>query len=109
VSACAKPPAPELAERLAYILYQAWCEARFYAHDAQRIFDLADAIHNLPALLVNCTEGWLTAQREDLVRYCAKYPSARDYVRYMDGEIPEHSQWLWLWEESSSSSQLLPP
>jgi hypothetical protein len=64
-----KRPSDEMIRRLSYILYQAWVEARSCPGDPQRIFDLADAMHNAPALFVNYDEGWLRALREDLCRY----------------------------------------
>jgi hypothetical protein len=91
-----KPPPEEIARRLIYILYQAWVEARAYSADSQRIFDLADAMHNAPALLTNFDEDWLGYFREDLRRYGEKHLSARDYIAYLDQGVPDDSQWLWL-------------
>jgi hypothetical protein len=91
-----KPPPEEIARRLIYILYEAWVEARSRPHDAERIFDLADAMHNAPALLTNFDEDWLRFLREDLRRYHEKYPDSRDYVAYLNNGVPDDSQWLWL-------------
>jgi hypothetical protein len=94
-----KPPPDEIVRRLSYILYLAWCEARNTSGDSQRIFDLADAFHNAPALFVNYSEGWLQALREDLRCYYEKHLSTHNYARYLDDPAPEDSQWLWLWQE----------
>jgi hypothetical protein len=99
-----KPPPEEIARRLIYMLYQAWVEARAYSGDAQRIFHLADAMHNAPALLTNFDPNWLGFLREDLRRYGEKYPSAKDYVVYLDQGVPDDSQWLWLWADEKTPS-----
>jgi hypothetical protein len=91
-----KPPPQEMARRLIYILYEGWCEARAYPLDAQRIFDLADAMHNAPALLSNFTDGWLRCLREDLDRYHKKYPISPNYVGFLEPGVPDDSEWLWL-------------
>jgi hypothetical protein len=91
-----KPPPEETARRLIYILSLAWTEARSCPLDSERIFDLADAMHNVPALLTNFTEGWLRCLREDLCRYQEKHRASRNYVDYLDNGVPEDSQWLWL-------------
>jgi len=100
MSAAPKPPSQEIIQRLAFLLYRAWTEARNVHEDTQRIFDLADVMHNVPALLVNCTEPWLEMQRQELRRYSANYPSTFDYVKYLDEGVPEPSDRLWLLEES---------
>lgn len=97
-----KPPPEEIARRLIYILYEAWVEARAYASDSRRIFDLADAMHNAPALLTNFDEEWLGFFREDLLRYCQKHRS-RDYVAFLDQGVPDDSQWLWLKADDKNS------
>lgn len=87
----------EIKGRLSHhILYQAWVEARNCSEHPQRIFDLADAMHNAPALLLNYDEHWLRCFREDLVRYEAKHSPIRSYVAYLDDGIPDLRQWLWL-------------
>jgi hypothetical protein len=89
------PPPAEIARRLSYILYEAWVEARAYSADSQRIFDLADAMHNAPMLFVNFTEEWLGHFREALRGYCAKHRTSRDYIALLDNGVPQDSAWLW--------------
>jgi hypothetical protein len=91
-----RAPPEEMVWRLSYILYSAWVEARAFPADPQRIFDLADAMHNAPLLFVNFGDEWLGYFREDLRRYCAKYRTSRDYVALLDQGVPEDSQWLCL-------------
>jgi hypothetical protein len=93
-----KPP-DEFVWRLARILSMAWLEARCCAGDSQRSFDLADAMHNVPQLLVQCTANSLRLQREAFARYCAKYPSApENYLSLFEEGIPDELVKL-LWFE----------
>jgi hypothetical protein len=98
-----KPPPEEMTRRLIYILYQGWVEARAYSGDSQRVFDLADAMHNVPALLTNFGQDWLDYFRSDLRRYKEKHSSAADYLTYLDQGVPDDSQWLWLKADDKGS------
>jgi hypothetical protein len=91
-----KPPPEEIARRLIYILYEAWTDVRSHPLDSQRLFELADAMHNAPALLTNFSERWLGYLREDLQGFYEKYPTSRNYIDFLDNGVPEDSQWLWL-------------
>jgi hypothetical protein len=89
-----RPPA-DYEERLLFILYRGRVEARALAGAGnpgvpQQVFDLADAMHNIPCFLAKPLEGMWDCIREDLRRYHAKWLSgSTDFVPYLDGrEIP---------------------
>jgi hypothetical protein len=84
---------PELARRLLYILYLGWVEARARSTDARRVFDLADALHNIPCYLARPTDWGLDCIRQDLDRFRQQHGT--NYVQHLD----RTETGTWFWEE----------
>jgi hypothetical protein len=92
----ARPPSEEVVRRLCYIMHQAWLEVRNHPADAQRVFDLADAMEYVSLLLRNHCEPWVSAARQVLKDYRDRYPESRDYLQMLDNGVPADASWLWL-------------
>jgi hypothetical protein len=83
-------PPPDYRERLLFVLHRGWGEARNCCELTKQVFDLADAMHNIPCYLAKPLEGYWELILDDLRRYHAKWPnSSTDFVLYLEGkQIP---------------------
>jgi hypothetical protein len=79
---------PDAVERLLFVLSRGWLEARANSERAEQIFDLADAMHNIPVYIAHPSDGLWSAVRRDLRRYHEKWPTTVDYMKYLDGANP---------------------
>jgi hypothetical protein len=89
------PPTEEMRRRIIFILHNAWVEARARSGLPDRIFELADVMENVPALLHNSTPDWVETTRQELTRYCLKYPDSR-LLNLWETGVPAENEWLWL-------------
>ncbi|MFA6046987.1 MAG: hypothetical protein WC718_18540 [Phycisphaerales bacterium] len=82
---------PQLERPLLLILHRGWVEARLLAlgQKHQQLFELADAMEQLPWLVNNWKDEHLEAIRGNLKTYEDKYLGSRfDYLRYLDSDSP---------------------
>jgi len=79
-------PPPELRKRLLYILYRAWIEARELAglNKADQLYDLADALHEIPGYMSRWRTEDLEAIRFNVKTYCEKHPNSAKRFQYME-------------------------
>jgi hypothetical protein len=84
-----KVPA-DLERRLLFILHRGWVEARLLGQGAkhQQVFDLADALEQLPGWLASWDDRHLDALRANLETYAKKYPDAFRYLDFIDTYDP---------------------
>ena len=81
----------EFQARLCFVLHRALVEVRLLAQGGrtQQVFDLADALEPLPAWMVAWKDDHLEELRFNLGKYEATYPSAFQYLHFIDGgELP---------------------
>lgn len=79
--------------RLLFILHRALVEARLLAQAEkhQQVFDLSDALEQLPGWMVSWESRYLAELRRNLHLYAAKYPQAFCYLDYLDKFDPPQS------------------
>ena len=81
----------ELQRRLLYILHLGLVEARSLArtpNSSEQLFDLTDALENLPSYIDHWEDWKMELIRFGLERYDQKYHSSFDYLRYLDVDPP---------------------
>ena len=81
-----------LHRQLLFIVHRGLIEARMLAggQKHQQIFDLADALENIPALLLRWEDSFLTGIVRELETYERKYPHAFNYSSVFKWEeIPD--------------------
>jgi len=79
-------PNTETKKRLLFILHRAWVEARELAgmKKSEQLYDLADAVHPIPAYMSRWRPEDLEAIRFNLKTYCEKYPDSAKRSQYME-------------------------
>lgn len=83
----------DIHRRLLYIIHRGFVEARLLAlgERHQQLFDLADALENLPCYLDDWNDEHMELIRFNLKTYQDKYPGISfDYLANLEtGEVPE--------------------
>jgi len=79
-------PNTDLRKRLLFILHRGWVEARELAglKKSEQLYDLADALHEIPAYMTRWRAEDLEELRSNLKTYCDKYPNSAKRYQYLE-------------------------
>ncbi len=79
-------PTSDLRKRLLFILHRGWVEARELAglKKSEQLYDLAEALHEIPAYMTRWRAEDLEELRANLKTYCDKYPSSAKRYQYLE-------------------------
>jgi hypothetical protein len=79
-------PTNDIKKRLLFILHRGWVEARELAalKKSEQLYDLADALHEIPACMSRWRAEDLDAIRLNLKTYCDKYPQSARRYQYLE-------------------------
>lgn len=79
-------PNDNLRKRLLFILHRGWVEARELAglKKYEQLYDLADALHEIPAYMTRWRVENLEELRANLKAYCDKYPGSSKRYQYLE-------------------------
>jgi hypothetical protein len=72
--------------RLLFILHRGWIEARELAQAGRsdQLYDLAEALHPIPAYMSRWRDEDLETIRLNLETYCKKYPGSAKRFQYLE-------------------------
>jgi len=79
-------PNTDLRKRLLFILHRGWVEARELAglKESEQLYDLADALHEIPAYMTRWRAEDLEELRLNLKTYCDKHPNSGKRYQYLE-------------------------
>ncbi len=79
-------PNTNVERRLLFIIHRGWIEARELAgmKKPEQLYDLADAMHSIPAYMSRWRSEDLDAIRFNLETYCQKYPDSAKRFQYIE-------------------------